>query len=105
MSDQPNTITTYELNNKACPKCGAEMTDASTDAGVREPIPGDLGLCFGCGALIVFGEGRTVRLPTDEEIRHLQVEQPALWAQVEHVSRHWVELMAKMERSQRAGQG
>jgi hypothetical protein len=102
MNNQPETITTYELNNRACPTCGAEMTRASF-INAPQPIPGDAGLCFECGALHVFGEGLTVRRPTAEEVRQLQVEQPELWAKIERLSGQLVEYKAWLKWLQSTG--
>ena len=52
----------------ACPHCGKQQ-DAVTDAyGEASPKPGDLGVCFTCGGLMIFvDDDRIVRAPTDEE--------------------------------------
>jgi hypothetical protein len=54
-----------ETPSSACCECGKRLNGA---AGPREPRPGDLLLCIGCGSLNVFGEDLRLRRPTDDEM-------------------------------------
>jgi hypothetical protein len=51
-----------------CPECFYQVDRA---AGLQDPSlrpdPGDVTLCFNCGAILVFEEADQVRQPTEEE--------------------------------------
>jgi hypothetical protein len=34
----------------------------------RKPVPGDLGICFECGASLIFGDDLRLREPTEEDL-------------------------------------
>jgi hypothetical protein len=60
-------LTTTHLGPTPCPSCG-ELLDAVTSL-YEEAMPsdGDVTLCFNCGHLMVFADGRP-RNPTDAEM-------------------------------------
>ena len=63
----------YEIRPEpACPGCGVGLSGALGPE-QRKPQAGDLSVCAYCSALLVFGEGPSLRLLTDEEREGLDV--------------------------------
>ena len=50
-----------------CPICWKKLDAATATQKGTKPKAGDATVCICCGALLVFNDDLTVRLPTDEE--------------------------------------
>lgn len=54
-----------------CPGCAHPFNDATHVAGDAKPSPGDLSMCWYCGAFLEFNPDLTTRLLTLEDIGSL----------------------------------
>jgi hypothetical protein len=66
------TTTTMMAQPAPCPACG-RPNDRNTGMGERAPADGDVAVCFGCQAILVF-EGGALRRPTDGERREAEAD-------------------------------
>ena len=58
---------TYFLPPQECPACGKYLDCASGFNCDGKPRPGDVTVCFGCGAILEFQKGLKFRLVPDAE--------------------------------------
>src|SRR5205823_135015 len=63
-------VTTERITH--CPHC-ARLNDLHSGAPGTEPKPGDVGICWGCGGLLVFTEDGC-RKPTPEERKEFNAD-------------------------------
>lgn len=65
------------VQEDACPSC-AHPLDAAADI-LTDAIPrdGDISLCCNCAIILIFGECRRLRLPTEEEL--LEMRKQPYW--------------------------
>jgi hypothetical protein len=56
-----------------CPACGEELDGATevTNDGRAVPRPGDLSMCWYCGAILTFDDDTMLRLATDADMTNL----------------------------------
>lgn len=75
--------TTHTTQNP-CPTCGKPI-DAATPAMQADarlaPSPGDIGICFDCGAAHIFADDLTLRAPTSGEAAEIASELDVIKAQ------------------------
>lgn len=65
-------MNTTELSPRPCPQCGAPNNMATGVGHDRPPKPGDVSLCCGCGAILMFNNDLSSRKVTpDEEVEIL----------------------------------
>lgn len=70
----------HSTPESACADCGYVMDNASGVSTEEPPSPGDIGLCFNCGHVMIYGENRRLREPTDEEIIEIAGDSHLVWA-------------------------
>lgn len=49
-------MNTHRVKKSVCPTCGYEPDCGSRSNSPEGPEPGDIGLCFKCGEVLVYGE-------------------------------------------------
>jgi hypothetical protein len=79
-------MTTFDMEERRCPKCGYKF-EAATSLGHNNcPKPGDVTFCIECNAILLFAERLTLRTPSELELCEIKA------------SGHW----EKFERARRA---
>lgn len=62
-------MTTTRTAETSCPYCKAKIDSASPARNDEStPDPGDCTMCLYCGEWLVFEDGLTLRIPTDDEL-------------------------------------
>ena len=70
-----------DLPESHCPHCG-KLMEAATSVGPRHvPQQGDIALCIGCTAILVFDHDLKVRQPTADELEGIAASQTVMQAQ------------------------
>jgi hypothetical protein len=78
MRDAENLSTAVRLPPTRCPHCGYTLDAASVlDGPAPKPTPGDLSVCFGCGAALQFDKRLRVTKLTLREIARLHPDERA----------------------------
>lgn len=83
---------TFRTPPRLCPKCGDKL-DAVTNLTRNQPggpDPGSVSMCINCGAVLMFGEGLTLREMTHPEIGALPEDALFLLAQMQIARRNIV---------------
>jgi hypothetical protein len=61
-------VRAFFIDKFTCPHCGKDLDAATHAVGLdHAPEQGDVSLCFGCAAVLVYADRFTLRLPTKEE--------------------------------------
>lgn len=71
-----------------CPHCGAELDGAAPMGRPTAPKAGARAMCAYCGRFSVFGEGGTLRLPTEEEAADIAADPAAIRMRVAYATMH-----------------
>lgn len=69
-ADEP-PFDSYRHDATACPACGVRLDASLNTTDVGRPNVGDVSVCAYCATLLVFGDGLTLRYPTDDELTEL----------------------------------
>ena len=73
-----------------CVRCKKKI-NRLTGLQARHPDEGDISICVGCGAVMIFTAEKTLRRPTPEEWRKLSAEikseEPDVWRVIQETSR------------------
>jgi hypothetical protein len=76
---------TVRMAKMTCPSCG-KMLDAASDlSGSKTPRHGDLTVCIGCSAVLLFTGTMGVRAPDTDELAGIYAAQPGLSGAVARV--------------------
>ena len=68
MSD--DLVGVHRVPASACPSCGAPNSGATSVEGGGPPVPGDIGVCFYCAEVLVYGPAlETLRAAEDHPAR------------------------------------
>jgi len=67
-------VTTTMHRMSLCPECGTEIDASTSVTRPKRPRPGDLSVCFKCGALLTYNADLSVRALPPEEFAALPAE-------------------------------
>ena len=73
---------TVETPEHGCPACGKKLTRATSTRTDRGPKSGDLSICVGCCAILMFNDDMTSRELTDADRAWLEKHHPKTLAAV-----------------------
>lgn len=80
MVASPMPSKTTRVPSNRCPVCKYQMDAATGVEPETKPKPGDVSICWQCGAVLIFDTDLTSRLPTEQEFKELR-ESP-MWPTV-----------------------
>ena len=68
------TTKTHIIPDVACPTCSYEFIRATGFDG-KKPQPHDVTMCMGCSEIFIFNEDMSIRLPNDDDLRDLPLDE------------------------------